>query len=177
MNTPLQKSPFLPLALLLLAYACMITTAPPEALAAKPAAKQRDHDHLSYFESVFGSLTKPPLKSKNHSSSPERKKQLVADCSPWTASCSDEILKIAAKSNFLKWIKSVRREIHRNPELAFEEHETSRLIRRELDELDIGYRFPLAKTGIRAAVGTGLPPFVALRADMDALPIQVQLFF
>lgn len=173
MNTPLQKSPFLPLAVLLLASACMITTAPPEAPSAKPpATKQRDHDHdhLSYFHSVLGSFTKPPLKSKNHSSSPERKKQLVADCS------SDEILKIAAKSSFLKWIKSVRREIHQNPELAFEEHETSRLVRRELDELDIGYRFPLAKTGIRAAVGTGLPPFVALRADMDALPIQVQLF-
>ncbi|KAK4389668.1 IAA-amino acid hydrolase ILR1-like 6, partial [Sesamum angolense] len=68
--------------------------------------------------------------------------------------------------------KSVRRRIHENPELAFEEVETSRLIRRELDELDISYRFPLAKTGIRAMVGTGNPPFVAIRADMDALPIQ-----
>ncbi|KAE8666637.1 IAA-amino acid hydrolase ILR1-like 6 [Hibiscus syriacus] len=38
--------------------------------------------------------------------------------------------------------------------------------------MEIDYRYPLAKTGIRAWIGTGGPPFVAIRADMDALPIQ-----
>ncbi|KDP32812.1 hypothetical protein JCGZ_12104 [Jatropha curcas] len=38
--------------------------------------------------------------------------------------------------------------------------------------MDIEYKYPLAKTGIRAWIGTGGPPFVAIRADMDALPIQ-----
>lgn len=39
--------------------------------------------------------------------------------------------------------------------------------------MEVSYRYPLAKTGIRAWIGTGGPPFVAVRADMDALPIQV----
>ncbi|MCI27943.1 IAA-amino acid hydrolase ILR1-like 6-like, partial [Trifolium medium] len=38
--------------------------------------------------------------------------------------------------------------------------------------MEVSYRYPLAKTGIRAWIGTGGPPFVAVRADMDALPIQ-----
>lgn len=77
------------------------------------------------------------------------------------------------KPKMVKWIKGVRRTIHQNPELAFEEFNTSALIREELDVLEIPYKHPLAKTGVRAWLGTGGPPFVALRADMDALPIQV----
>lgn len=89
---------------------------------------------------------------------------------------SKEILKLAHIGDTVKWLKSVRRRIHANPELAFEEYETSKLVQTELDHLGIGYTFPLAGgTGIRASVGTGGPPFVALRADMDALPIQVRI--
>lgn len=163
MNTHLHKSPFLSLAVAALAFSCMITTAPPPEAATE---RSSDHDILSYFESALNSLRYPPLKLKNHSSAaPVAKK-----------SAADEITRIARGSDFVKWIKSVRRAIHENPELAFEEHETSRLVRRELDGLDVGYRFPLAKTGIRAMIGTGEAPFVALRADMDALPIQVLPF-
>lgn len=93
-------------------------------------------------------------------------------CRVWTRKCSDEILRLAGKRENVEWITAVRRTIHRHPELAFEEYETSRLIREELDKMGISYEFPLAVTGIRATVGTGGPPFVALRADMDALPIQ-----
>lgn len=174
MNIALQRSPLLSLALAVLAFSCMITTAPPEALA-KAAAKSRDHDQLSYFESALGFLKNPhQLKTKNHSSLQAQTES--GGCGVWSRACSDEIMRIARKPEFVKWIKSIRRRIHENPELAFEEHETSRLVRRELDGLDIGYRFPLAKTGIRAVVGTGEPPFVAIRADMDALPIQVRIF-
>ncbi|KAL8130578.1 hypothetical protein V2J09_019733 [Rumex salicifolius] len=90
----------------------------------------------------------------------------------WKESCSEEILSTANKPQTVEWIRRIRREIHANPELAFEEFNTSALIRNELDSLRIEYRYPLAKTGIRAWIGTGGPPFVALRADMDALPIQ-----
>lgn len=76
------------------------------------------------------------------------------------------------KSELSEWMVGIRRKLHENPELGFEEFETSRVIREELDKLGIPYKYPLAVTGVLGFIGTGKPPFVALRADMDALPIQ-----
>lgn len=67
---------------------------------------------------------------------------------------------------------STRRQLHANPELSFEEVETSQLIKETLDQLGIRYRFPVARTGVVAEIGSG-QPVVALRADIDALPVQV----
>jgi IAA-amino acid hydrolase len=81
-----------------------------------------------------------------------------------------EEAKIEAKK-ISEWIIDIRRELHKHPELMYEEVKTSALIRRELDELGIAYLSPIAKTGVLASIGNGKGPCVALRADMDALPI------
>ncbi len=69
------------------------------------------------------------------------------------------------------WIVAIRRELHRFPELGYQEIKTSQLIRKTLEDLSIPYRHPIAETGVLATLGDGNGPCVALRADMDALPI------
>lgn len=66
----------------------------------------------------------------------------------------------------------IRRQLHANPELGYQEYETARLIGGELDQLGIPYRSNIAKTGVVATLTKGQGPVVVLRADMDALPIQ-----
>ena len=65
-----------------------------------------------------------------------------------------------------------RRHLHANPELSFEEYETSAFVKSKLDELGISYQ-KMADTGIVALIKGAKPSdaVVALRADMDALPI------
>ncbi len=66
---------------------------------------------------------------------------------------------------------AIRREIHRRPELGFEEHNTQAIVERELDALGIEHR-RIAGTGVVGIVRGALPGHVTgLRADMDALPI------
>ena len=66
---------------------------------------------------------------------------------------------------------ALRREVHHHPELSFQEHRTAHLVATRLAELGIAVRTGVGKTGVVGDLGdTG--PRIALRADMDALPIQ-----
>ncbi len=82
---------------------------------------------------------------------------------------------LARATELAGWITSIRRELHQYPELMYEEVKTGAVVRRTLDELGIAYRYPVATTGIVATLGNGNGPCVALRADMDALPIHEQV--
>lgn len=66
----------------------------------------------------------------------------------------------------------MRQHIHRNPELSFEERETSLYIQSKLSEWGIEFRTGYAEHGIAATIhGQDDGPTVVLRADIDALPI------
>lgn len=67
----------------------------------------------------------------------------------------------------------IRRHLHRHPELSFEEYKTSRFVSDKLKEFGIEKQYVVAKTGIVALIEGRNAAFncVALRADMDALPI------
>ncbi|CAF1764914.1 BnaC09g33210D [Brassica napus] len=83
-----------------------------------------------------------------------------------------KFLELAKTPEVFDWMVRIRRKIHENPELGYQEFETSKLIRSELDIIGVKYRHPVAVTGVIGYIGTGEPPFVALRADMDALTMQ-----
>ncbi len=67
----------------------------------------------------------------------------------------------------------IRRRLHRHPEPAFQERRTAAIVAEELARLDIPHRTGVAGTGVVAdIVGQAPAPTVALRADMDGLPIK-----
>ena len=75
----------------------------------------------------------------------------------------------------LNELLSIRRNFHQYPELSFREFETSSKIRSILDRWGVEYEFPYVKTGILAIIrGDNPGPRIALRSDMDALPIGEQ---
>lgn len=65
-----------------------------------------------------------------------------------------------------------RRQIHQNPELSNREFKTAQMVADHLKKLGIEVQTGVAKTGVIGLLKTGKPgPVIALRADMDALPV------
>lgn len=75
--------------------------------------------------------------------------------------------------NSFDYILKNYRQLHSNPELSFEEYKTSEFIQRELSNMKISFRANIAKTGVLGVIEGKNPQkrIIALRADMDALPI------
>lgn len=84
------------------------------------------------------------------------------------------LIEKAIKENYDEIIK-IRRFLHMNPELSNREHETAKLVASKLMSLGLEVKTGIAKTGVVALLEGAQKEFtVALRADMDALPIQEQ---
>ena len=74
----------------------------------------------------------------------------------------------AIKDILIQW----RRDFHQYPELGFEEHRTSSIIAATLISFGMSPKTGVGKTGVTADLNFGEGPTIALRADMDALPMQ-----
>ena len=79
----------------------------------------------------------------------------------------------ALASEFHPDIVAIRRELHAHPELSFQEYDTAELIANFLKEFKIPFAQGIAKTGLVGIIEGSDPgkKTIALRADMDALPI------
>jgi len=76
---------------------------------------------------------------------------------------------VQIESKLIAW----RRDIHENPELGEQENRTAGLVAEHLKKLGLEVRTGIARTGVVAVLKGGKPgPVVALRADMDALPVK-----
>jgi amidohydrolase len=74
----------------------------------------------------------------------------------------------ALQSDLVAW----RRQLHQNPELGFREHLTAAFVHKQLKRWGIDHATEVAGTGIVATIAGAAPgPVLAIRADMDALPI------
>lgn len=65
----------------------------------------------------------------------------------------------------------LRRDLHQHPELGFQEHRTAALVADTLTEIGIDVQTGVGRTGVVGRLGSGDGPTIAIRADMDALPI------
>lgn len=69
------------------------------------------------------------------------------------------------------WLVAIRRDLHRHPELAYQEKRTAARVGEILSDLGWQVRHGVGRTGIVALLGDPASPCLAFRADMDALPI------
>ena len=83
-----------------------------------------------------------------------------------------ELLAEIVKS-YKPWLVELRRNLHMHPELAFQETRTAGLMAENLESLGLPYHAGVGKTGVIGLLRDDTEgPTVAIRGDMDALPIQ-----
>lgn len=72
------------------------------------------------------------------------------------------------KEQLIHW----RRQIHRHPEVGFQVHRTAEMVTAALHDLGVETQAGVGKSGVVGYLGDGNGPVIAVRADMDALPIE-----
>jgi len=78
-------------------------------------------------------------------------------------------------ANYFKDIKAIREHLHMHPELSFEEFETSAFLKQQIENWGLTVDKVWVKTGFSVVIDSGKAgPTIALRADLDALPITEQ---
>jgi amidohydrolase len=97
---------------------------------------------------------------------------LVAAPAAASPSAPDAEIKAAAE-RIAPAVVAVRRDLHAHPELSNREERTGHLVEERLRDLGLEVRYPVAKTGVVGILRGSRPGgVVALRADIDALPIE-----
>ena len=87
------------------------------------------------------------------------------------SSSAESLARVMSNSQAVsEYVVRVRRELHLIPELMWTEHITSAVVKRELTNMGVSFT-EISKPGVVATIGSGDGPVVALRADMDALPL------
>jgi amidohydrolase len=72
-----------------------------------------------------------------------------------------------------EWLVDIRRTIHMHPELMYQEEDTSKLVAHHLKDLGLEFSTGIGKTGVVGLLrGAKEGKTIAIRADMDALPIE-----
>ena len=100
--------------------------------------------------------------------------RLYAQASPASNPLAADVEKISAEIN--PQVVAWRRDFHKNPELGNRETRTSKIIADELKKLGFEVTTGVATTGVVGVLRGGRPgPVVALRSDMDALPVTEQV--
>jgi len=84
---------------------------------------------------------------------------------------------LAASREIAPWVSEIRRDLHQHPELGLEEHRTASRVQARLDEIGVEHVDGIGGTGVLGTIQGTEPSaaaerVVALRADLDALPIQ-----
>jgi len=96
---------------------------------------------------------------------------MLLGAGPASAADADKLLK-QTQAKVIEW----RRHLHQNPELGNREFETAKYVERHLKSLGLEVETGVAHTGVIGLLKGGRPgPTVALRADMDALPVTEQV--
>ena len=110
------------------------------------------------------------MPTRTHQGSPRQEPFATGAAVAETLSAAEAL---TAARDLLPWLVEIRRDFHQHPELGLEEHRTSARVQELLKEMDITFQAGFGGTGVVGEIsGADSGQAVALRADLDALPIQ-----